>query len=148
MFYVCCGTIFTLLDVGQMIVTFQTQDQAQNENWSPRRLASLIAKRQSRYVKFGITFSQMSTFALLTRLCSQLLSGEDAKYLIAPLPIDIKSDEGSDQSHTATHNHSKKKPPKNFFKANRQALKEVRCCLPLQNHRSVNRRAFTFILSL
>ena len=65
-------------------------------------------------------------------------SGEDAKHLIAPLHIDIKSDEGSDQSHTATRNYSQKKPAKNFFKANRQALKEVRSCVPLPNHKSIS----------
>jgi len=131
-----------------MIVTFQTQDQAQNENWSPRRLASLIAKRQSRYVKFGITFSQNVNFCP-SHECPQLLSGEDAKYLIAPLPIDIKTDEGSDQSHTATRNHSKKKPPKNFFKANRQALIEVRYVVCLSKITDMlTDMAFSFVLSL
>ena len=50
-------------------------------------------------------------------------SGEDAKCLIAPLPMEIKSDEGSEQSYTATRNSSIKKAPKNYLKANRQALK-------------------------
>jgi hypothetical protein len=49
-------------------------------------------------------------------------SGEDAKCLIAPLPIEHTAEEGSDQSYTATHN--KKKLPKNHMKANRRALKE------------------------
>jgi hypothetical protein len=42
--------------------------------------------------------------------------------LIAPLPIEANSEEGSDQSYTATKNG--KKSPKNYLKANRQALKE------------------------
>ena len=62
----------------------------------------------------------------MSHLCNTYLcrsSGEDAKCLIAPLPIEIKSDEGSEQSYTATRNSSVKKAPKNYIKANRQALK-------------------------
>ncbi|KAL7484956.1 hypothetical protein ACHAW6_010571 [Cyclotella cf. meneghiniana] len=81
-----------------MIVSFRAKDPIHDENWSPRRIASLIAKRQS--------------------------SGEDAKCLIAPVPIEVKSEDGSDQSYTATRHPSSIKPPKNFVKANRHALRE------------------------
>eukprot|EP00804_Cyclotella_cryptica_P025673 CCRYP_002885-RA/>CCRYP_002885-RA protein AED:0.09 eAED:0.08 QI:0/-1/0/1/-1/1/1/0/270 len=51
-------------------------------------------------------------------------SGEDAKCLIAPVPIEVKSEDGSDQSYTATRYPSSKKPTKNYVKANRHALRE------------------------
>mmetsp|Transcript_15973 Transcript_15973/g.33520 ORF Transcript_15973/g.33520 Transcript_15973/m.33520 type:complete len:303 (+) Transcript_15973:904-1812(+) len=81
-----------------MIVRFKNNETNESENWSPRELASLIAKRQS--------------------------SGEDARCLIAPLPIELHPDDGSLNSHTATRRTSSSKVVKNPFKANRQALKE------------------------
>ena len=44
--------------------------------------------------------------------------------MLAPLPIEIKLEEGSDQSYTASHNTLSKRPPKNYLVANRRALKE------------------------
>ena len=44
--------------------------------------------------------------------------------MIAPVPIEVKSEDGSDQSYTATRHPSSKRPPKNFVKANRYALRE------------------------
>ncbi|KAL7463260.1 hypothetical protein ACHAXS_003632 [Conticribra weissflogii] len=80
-----------------MIVSFENKDISETDNLSPRGLASLIAKRQS--------------------------SGEDARCLIAPLPIALHPDECSLNSHTATWRTSKK-VEKNYLKANLQALKE------------------------
>ena len=51
-------------------------------------------------------------------------SGEDAKCLMAPLLIEIKSEECSEQSYTTTRNTSARKAPINFVKANRRALQE------------------------
>mmetsp|Transcript_1064 Transcript_1064/g.2344 ORF Transcript_1064/g.2344 Transcript_1064/m.2344 type:complete len:297 (+) Transcript_1064:2612-3502(+) len=78
-----------------MIVTFESTSG--NENWSPRGLAALIAKRQS--------------------------SGDDAKYLIAPTQIESNSDDTSNQSCTAARSSQPRKT-KNHLRANRQALKE------------------------
>ncbi|ACI64400.1 predicted protein [Thalassiosira pseudonana CCMP1335] len=78
-----------------MIISFVDAGHG-NENLSPTGLASLIAKRQT--------------------------SGDDARCLIAPLPIEVNED-GSDQSFTATQR--KTPPKKNHLRANRLALKET-----------------------
>ncbi|KAL7536211.1 hypothetical protein ACHAXR_006993 [Thalassiosira sp. AJA248-18] len=77
-----------------MIVSFESPSH--DENWSPSALSSIIAKHQS--------------------------SGEDVKYLIAPISIESNADDASNQSCTAARHSSKQ--PKNHLKANRQALKE------------------------
>merc|ERR1712085_39455 len=76
-----------------MIVTFESSSQ--NENWTPRELATLIGKRQS--------------------------SGDDAKYLMAPTPIESDATDASNRSCTTAGTPKK---PKNHLRANRQALKE------------------------
>ncbi|KAL7553532.1 hypothetical protein ACHAWF_016842 [Thalassiosira exigua] len=78
-----------------MIVSFE--GPGQDENWSPRGLSSLIAKRQS--------------------------SGVDVKCLIAPTPLELNPDDASDQSCTAAQ-RSPSKTPKNHLKAHRRALRE------------------------
>ena len=76
-----------------MIVTFE--NPSPNENWSPRGLAAVIGKRQS--------------------------SGDNAKCLLAPTPIESEPDGTSGQSCRATRTPKK---PKNHLRAHRQALKE------------------------
>lgn len=78
-----------------MIVTFESTPS--QENLSPQELRKLIARRQN--------------------------SGDDAKYLIAPTPIELNPDEKSEQSCMAAQNGSSKKT-KNHLRANRQALRE------------------------
>lgn len=75
-------------------MTFESSNR--DENWTPRGLASLIAKRQN--------------------------SGDDAKYLLAPTPIESCLDDATNQSCTAAAGTRKK--PKNHLRANREALKE------------------------
>ena len=127
-----------------MIVSFENRESGESESWSARGLASLIGKRQSRYVEIqsalpfqrqwcprmpihsfhNIIIMLLLLFSCFTCIRHFVYSGEDARCLIAPMHIEVHSDEGSLQSYTATRRTSSTKTAKNHLKANRQALKE------------------------
>ena len=81
-----------------MIVSYNNSPNQQQENWSPRSLAQLIAKRSR--------------------------GGDDVKCLIDASPIALNSDEVDDQSCTVQVQSPTKKPVINHIQANRQALRE------------------------
>ena len=80
-----------------MIVSYNNSPNQQQENWSPRSLAQLIAKRSR--------------------------GGDDVKCLIDASPIALNSDDDDDQSCTVQV-QSLTKVPINHIQANRQALRK------------------------
>ena len=82
-----------------MIVSYNNSPNQQQENWSPRSLAQLIAKRSR--------------------------GGDDVKCLIDASPIALNSDECDDDDQSCTVQvQSPTKTPINHIQANRQALRE------------------------